>query len=903
MTRTTVVSAEAAAASDERGSLKLFFSYAPCSGTTAALLDEVRDMTRRGEDVFIARLEACDAHEALGTPFDLDQALKRHPDLVALDDFAAENPEGSRNRYRYQDAQELLHAGIDVYAVLRVSNLESERDRVAAITGEQPRACIPDRLFYEAQQLEFVDIDPQELIERARSLGRPVADISILRQLRAVALQCVTRYAAQSDPVGARTAAGAVLTARDRVVALVSLDESPAPVLHETSRLAAASRATLQVVCVLPESAERLSTDAEKLARRLSEQVEALGYELTVLYGTDQTETLRDYLRVQGATDLVMTRRPLAAGDVWQQMRLRWVQGVEAMDGVRVHVVPGYRPVGGTVRALRSGSMSSLLDFRPLDLALALAITALGVLLAIGSTRLGLGEVARYLSFVLSTAIVASVTRAYVPSAIAVLLSCLAADLIMRPVLAFATGRSSTLNLVLLFIVLSVVAALCVGLGRSAASARRRERHTQALFELSRDLHFAHGTVEVVDASLDALVRLFDRSVAFYVRDPFSVRASDEAAQRRCRTVQVVAGDFGADVFDKVTERNVAHWVFLNGERAGYGTNTNETSDMLYLPLMQDDSVLGVIAVSCRRPLDTGEEEFLEAVCGQVLGALELQEMSAGHLRDQRNLEVGTMRDAFRSQFAISNGRSASTIAELARILQATRDDDAAYRDCLEQVLGMEALRSRIMVTRVNSDAAAVSAAPTCEMRSVIAKAVDFCQQGRGSTVINMEPGDEVTEVCADALLLRLASIMVIESSLLFAPVGGVIDVTVSEHAGRVSVSVADDRPDALASRSPALRVDFDQARASHVVETVGDRSSLLASSDWVADLARAVEVPLSSCMVDGHADMRRLVRADRTQYGLYVASQVIRAHGGEVKQRRRLGGGAVTTFSLPVAR
>ena len=182
MKRTTVVSTEAAASTGvsgtehderpERGSLKLFFSYAPFTGTTTALLDEVQGMVARGRDVFLEEMSVPATGKHVGQPFDVDAVLKRRPDLVALDDFAIANPPGSRNKYRYQDALELLHAGIDVYAVLRVSSLQGERDRITLITGREPRCSVPDHLFYNAQQVEFVDIDPEELAERSAIAAR-----------------------------------------------------------------------------------------------------------------------------------------------------------------------------------------------------------------------------------------------------------------------------------------------------------------------------------------------------------------------------------------------------------------------------------------------------------------------------------------------------------------------------------------------------------------------------------------------------------------------------------------------------------------------------------------------------------------------------------------------------------
>ena len=169
-----------------RGNLKIFFGYAAGVGKTYAMLQAARQAKGRGIDVVAgyiepharpqtaALLEGMEIlppkklrHEnLLLQELDIDAALKRHPRLILVDELAHTNVEGSRNAKRYQDVQELLSAGIDVYTTVNVQHIESLNDQVASITGVLVRERIPDSVFDGADQVELVDIEPKDLLER-----------------------------------------------------------------------------------------------------------------------------------------------------------------------------------------------------------------------------------------------------------------------------------------------------------------------------------------------------------------------------------------------------------------------------------------------------------------------------------------------------------------------------------------------------------------------------------------------------------------------------------------------------------------------------------------------------------------------------------------------------------------
>ena len=171
------------------GHLKIFFGYAAGVGKTYAMLEAARRAKAAGVDVVAGYIEPHTQPETMALldgleqlpvktvphrgaarrEFDLDAALARHPQLLLLDELAHTNAEGCRHVKRYQDVQELLRAGIDVYTTVNVQHLESLNDKVAAITGVSVAERIPDSVFDSADQVELVDLEPADLLERLRA--------------------------------------------------------------------------------------------------------------------------------------------------------------------------------------------------------------------------------------------------------------------------------------------------------------------------------------------------------------------------------------------------------------------------------------------------------------------------------------------------------------------------------------------------------------------------------------------------------------------------------------------------------------------------------------------------------------------------------------------------------------
>ncbi len=899
------------------GSLKVFFAYARCSGAATAMVDEAKGLSASGRDVFLIEAKDCQTADGAAPvqPFDADRILKRRPDVAVLGSLAQVNPAGSRNRMRYQDAEELLRAGIDVYATLLVSDLQNEHDHVRSLGVETAPELVPDYMLYEADQLEFVDIDPAELVVKQRAAGIEVAE-EVLAALRVIALRCVSEHAATAARDFAKEGRPKDQPVGPRVVAVVEPGLSPARTLLEASLIADAAGADLEVVCVLDERPTFGKNLAEHEYALLKERVEAMGHELTTFYGHDAVSIVVDYLRTQGAADVVVERR-VASG-------LRRLLSpffppfserlIENLPSINVHVVAGDARGFSSRASLWSRVAPSGVNWR--GLLFAVVAVLLTSLLLRGLYRLGAAEAVAYPLLMAAAVAAALVTRGYLPAVVASLLAAASLDYLgLRPFGSLTVDHRASLYALVLFSVLTLALALAgVRVGRTALRATQRERRTQGLFDLNRSLLYAHSAAEVADVALGVCLGLFGRSVGIYLRDPFSESASSER-DRRMLMVRDAPGDFYGEEFEKLTEQAVAHWVFANEEEAGAGTDTHEASDILYLPLMSPEGIEGVLALSCKRPLRLPDRSFLDLVANEVALALERQSLAAKHRSDIQVMQVTRIRSRFVSSMVASATMALDTLHAIGDAIMATDADERDRRLFLERLVSDESARGRLMMGRIRRGMEQPPSA-LCNVREEVSAAVDDVRSGLVDKVIDFEPGEPDSPIVADATLVRMAVKLVLEASTSYVAKRGIVQVAVRSYADRVDVVISDDRPaDSSPSRSAAFETAskagedglpvFDEARARAIREAIADRAALGNDPQaGMAALCRAMRLPECAARSDGDFDgvlnRQRVLRFDRLEYGLYVAALIVHAHGGTVKQRYRLGGGSVVTLAFP---
>jgi two-component system sensor histidine kinase KdpD len=370
---------QAESAREHRGRLKIYFGYAAGVGKTYAMLDAAQDERKQGVDVVAgyvephgraeteALLEGLETLPFLMVPyrgvtvreFDLDAALKRRPTLVLVDELAHTNAEGCRHAKRWQDVEELLEAGIEVWTTLNVQHIESLNDILAQISGVTVRETIPDAVFERADELELVDITPEELLERLHAgkvyvtaqAERAVQQFfqkGNLLALRELSLrQAANRL--QLDVDSARRAAAATRpwATTERLLVCVGPSPTTPRVIRTARRMATALGGEWLAVAVdRPTSAAPPEAVREQVARHLR-LAERLGAETVTITGQNVAETILDYARRRNVTKLVIGKtgerrwKRLLVGSVVDQL-------LEHSGDIDVYVIRGQGEAAAT---------------------------------------------------------------------------------------------------------------------------------------------------------------------------------------------------------------------------------------------------------------------------------------------------------------------------------------------------------------------------------------------------------------------------------------------------------------------------------------------------------------------------------------------------------------------------
>ena len=318
---------------DGRGKLKIFFGAAPGVGKTYAMLESARARRAEGVDVVVGvvethgRAETAGLLEGLevlprGAEFDLDAALARRPDLILIDELAHSNVRSSRHVKRWQDVDELLQAGIDVYSTLNVQHIESLNDVVAQITGIVVRETVPDSVLDLASEIELVDLPVEELIARMRGgkIYMPEqAERALehffrpgnLNALRAMALRR-TAERVDSEMVALR---GQHANAKTwPVVERLLLAIGPSPyaqnLVRATKRLATQWDAEWFVICEATSGFADLDKEAQERVRAALKLAESLGAETATPAGERVASTVLEFARVRNVTRIVVGKVP-----------------------------------------------------------------------------------------------------------------------------------------------------------------------------------------------------------------------------------------------------------------------------------------------------------------------------------------------------------------------------------------------------------------------------------------------------------------------------------------------------------------------------------------------------------------------------------------------------------------
>jgi two-component system, OmpR family, sensor histidine kinase KdpD len=807
---------QAEKADRSRGRLKVFFGASPGVGKTYAMLEAAQRRRAAGDDVLVGWVETHGRAETArlleGLPrlparsveyrgtvlaeFDLDAALARRSRLLLLDELAHTNAPGSRHAKRWQDAQELLDAGTSVWTTLNVQHLESLNDLVARITEVTVRETVPDRLLEEADEVEFVDLPPDELLQRLREgkvyvpeqAGRAArgffrkGNITALREL---ALRRTADHV-DADMRDYRRAHAIAETwpVAERVLVCIRPNPDSGRLIRAASRLATRLGAPWTVTSVESPAQPALSPREREALAAAFKLAEQLGATTAVLGGEGVGEALLAYARAHNVSKIVLGKPP--ARRRWRdRLRPSPLDVVVGASGeIDVYVISGEAEEPAPAPAVRP---AAAVDPRPFAWAAAVvaACTVVCWPLFPRFDRSNLVMV-----YLLGVAFVATRFGRW-PSALAAALSVGAFDFFfVPPHLTFAvTDTQYVVTFAVMLVVSLLISSLAVRVKDQAEAARQRERRTEVLYALSRELAAPHPPEE--------LARLAGLHVQELVENPSLVLLPDAAD--RLQPAGEAPTPFTADV----REAAVADWVFRNRRPAGKGTDTLPAAAFLYLPLPGAQATLGVLALQPRAemlPLAPDQSGLLEALARQIAAAVEraLLERAAGEARVQAERErlrgtlLSSVSHDLRTPLSAITGAASS-------LLDDESLDGASRRELLRTVLDEAQRLNRLVsnlldMTRLESGTLQLGR-EWHSMEEIVGAALARANDRLGGRRVLVEVPDDLPLVPVDPILVEQLLVNLLENAAKYTPPAATVRLFARAVPAAVEVALEDDGP------------------------------------------------------------------------------------------------------------
>lgn len=859
-----------------RGRLKIFFGFAPGVGKTFAMLQDARSRKKEGADVVVGVVEThrraetealienleilprreVPYHGVRLHEFDLDAALARRPALILVDELAHTNAPGSRHAKRWQDVEELLSAGIDVHTAINVQHVESLSDVVSQITGVIVHETVPDSLLERADELELIDLPPEELIDRLNEgkvylpeqAGRAIE--SFFRKGNLIALRELSlrrtadRVAAQMVDYRRDQAIQKVWHASESLLVAVGPSPSSARLVRATKRMAESQHADWYAISVEGPAHARLTLEDKNRIAQTLRMAEQLGAKTATVSGDRLSDTILKFAREHNITKIV-AGKPLRRGIrdrlfgsivdelIWNcgEIDIYVISGEGDSTSARAPRVASQPnqwadylwPVGAVVGA-------TLLAW-PMFYFFALANLIMMYLLAVVLTSVMRGRKASVIAACLS---VAFFNFFFVP-----------------PHLTFAVADSQ--YLITFAVMLGVgllISDLTARVQDQAQGAFLRERATRVLFELSRSLARATNRAEINRIATEHAGRILQGHAFALLPDP-SGRILQEATAQSPETER---------------ERSVAQWVLDHGEPAGMGTDTLSGADSLYLPIASTKDTLGVLKLKPETPfqiLDPERLRFMSTLASQIAQALEREKLVAENHAAQMHIESEKMRNVLlssvshdlRTPLTVISGAASTLNDPDQKMDEKTRREfiqtisDEAHR--LDRVVAnlLEMSRLESGVLQINREWHVLE-----EVIGVALNRLDEQLKGRDVS-IHVEP--DLPLIKMDDLLMEKVLINLIENAVKHTPAGTAIEISAKRRENIAVIEIAD--------RGPGLAVG-DEVRIFEKFYQSGDSRG------------------------------RRGVGL-----GLAISRTLIEAQGGCISAHNREGGGAIFSFTLPI--
>ena len=800
----------------EKGKLKIFFGYAAGVGKTYSMLKAAQDVKKSGRDIVVGYVEpharpetlslldgldimpvkSIEYHNIILHEPDIDVILLRRPEIVLMDEFAHTNAVGSRHEKRYQDVEELMNVGISVYTTVNVQHLESLCDIVASITGIVVKERIPDKLFDMADEVQLVDVEPGELIERLKEgkiyknvqAGRALDNFFTLEKLTALRELALRRTADRVNRISEKTKKerDSAYFTEEKIMVGLSSSPSNAKIIRTASRMAYAFNAEFFAVYVETEESRQISDENKKRLQNNIHLAEQLGAKIETINGSDVALVLAEFAKLSNISKVVLgrstTRKKLFKRSSFSD------KIIELAPDLDIYIIPDGK-TNQKAKKFYLGKVSWK------DGLYSLGIIGAATAISFLFYKLGFSEANIVTVYILGTMICGILASnplfPLLSSALSVIIFNFMFTEPRFSMQAYEQGYPVTFFIMFLAALLS--SNITMKMKQQAQELSRGAYRTKVMLDTNQLLQGEKTEGEIGNILGVQLQNLLERTVVFYpgkngtLLEPKIIAGAET----------VVTEEMQEKYINK-NEKAVAVWVYKNRKRAGVSTGTLGNSNCYYLSIRDAQKVYGVIGIAMNQGeyLQPFENNIVFAILAEGAAAMERERLRVEREKATQQANSEKLRANLLRAISHDLRTPLTSISGNADMLLKNEFDEEKrkkiYIDMYEDSMWLINLVENLLsVTRIEDGTMKLHFQSEL-LGDIVEEALRHSNRRAESYHIKVCLADDLQLVRADSRMIIQVFINIIDNAMKYTPAGSEISILSKKEGKNIVISIAD---------------------------------------------------------------------------------------------------------------
>lgn len=866
-----------------KGKLKIFFGYSAGVGKTYDMLQSAHLEKNCGTDVVIGYVEPharpktsalIQGLETIPTKkiiynnitlqeFDLDTALKRKPQLILVDELAHTNANGSRHIKRYQDIEELLNNGIDVYTTVNVQHIESLNDIVSSITGIIVKERIPDKVFDNADQVKLVDIEPQELINRMNEgniykknqVDRALNNFFTLDNLTALREIALRRCADRMNLISKDSiiSDNSYFT-EEHILVCISPSPSNQKIIRTASRMAKAFKGRFTALFVETSQFQSISNEDKKRLSNNIHLAEQLGAKIETVYGDDIPFQISEFARLSKVSKIVVGRFNAKRTHILNKPTLT-EKLIEYSPNLDIYIIPDSQNTNNSYKAQKVKNNT----FKTLDVIKSITILLISTIIGLIFNNLGFNEANIIMVYILGVLITSIITtQRGVYSLTSSIISVLVFNfLFIEPKYTLnAYEQGYPITFLIMFISAFITGNLTTKIKQQAKHFSLVAFRTKILLETNQLLQNTNKVESIISVTANQIKKLLNRDIIIYL--------SDNGKDLSKPFLFPIDSTSNIDKYLTENEKAVANWVLINNKHAGATTNTLTNAQCLYLAIRVNDIVYGVIGISLHDDtLESFENSIMLSILGDCALALENKHIE----KERKQAEILAKNEQLRADLLRSIAHDLRTpltsISGNANLLLSNEEKlsldkkNQLYNNIYDDALWLiNLVENLISVTKLEDGSMKLKLSPEL-IEDVINDALKHINRKSVEHNIILHKNNEILLANMDSKLIMQVIINIVNNAIKYTHKGSNIDIKTYKDRNFIVVEIADDGK------------GISNEDKEHIFDM------FYTANNGIADGNRSLGL------------------------GLYLCKSIINAHGGSISVLDNSPNGTIFKFSL----